>query len=175
MRNRQRTIRLSIPEHEVLKRLYLEKRLGRDRYGQFPKELRDITDRFNGLTGRNDTTSEILHYVRTKAKRGLMGTHGDDWRRMPQVPLDLLSEKEREQLLAIRRGLKVAEDNIAHDPKIAREYERRFLTATGRRLSAHALATYLMQLRKEGVLEKLDQRHEKLGTPFSDIDEISMD
>jgi hypothetical protein len=160
-------------EHQVLKRLYLEKQLGRDRYAQFPAELRDITDRFNGLTGRSDSANEVLHYVRTKAKQGRMGTHGDDWRRMPQVPLDLLNDREREALLAIRRDLKVAEDNIAHDCKLAREYERRFAAATGRRLPSHSLATYLLQLRKDGLLEKLDQRHERQAKPFSDIDQIA--
>src|SRR5687768_13031945 len=111
MPKRLKTIRVTPAEHEVLTRMYLEKQLGRDRYAQFPAELRDITDRFNGLTGRSDTTSEVLHYIRTKAKQGRMGTHGDNWRRMPLVPADLLTDKQREALLRVRRDLKVAEDN----------------------------------------------------------------
>src|SRR4051794_23766406 len=79
MRKRLKTIRLTPAEHEVLKRLYLEKKLGRDRYAQFPIELRDITGRFNGITSRNDSTNEICHYIRTQAKQGYLGTLGDDW------------------------------------------------------------------------------------------------
>lgn len=171
MRHHRRTLPLSPADHAALKKLYLAKRLGRDQYAKLPHELADLTDNFNAMTGRKETPEDILHYVRTKAKAGKMGTHGDDWVRISPLPEDFLSERELKILVSIRRQMKIAEDNIAHDSGLTRELEKRFAARAGRRVSGLLLATYLMQLRKHGQLETLDQRHEP-EEPFSDMDEI---
>jgi hypothetical protein len=165
-------MRLTVAEHATLKRLYLAKHLGRDQYAKLPDEIADLTDNFNALTGRHDSPDDVLHYVRTKAKAGKMGTHGDDWIRVAPLPDDFLSDRELRALVKIRREMKVAEDNIAHDSALARELETRFAARAGRRVLGLLLATYLMQLRKAGVLETLDQRHEG-EEPFGDIDELN--
>ena len=172
MPKHHRTMHLTAAEHATLKKLYLAKRLGRDQYAKLPRELHDLTENFNALTGRHDPPEDVLHYVRTKAKAGKMGTHGDDWVRVAPLPDDFLSERELGILKRVRRELDIAEDNITHDSALTRELERRFSARTGHRISGLLLATYLMQIRKAGLLETLDQRHDR-EEPFGDIDEIA--
>src|SRR5216684_1691310 len=103
MPTHRRSLRLTAAEHTTLKKLYLAKRLGRDQYAKLPDELSDLADNFNALTGRHDSNGDVLHYVRTKAKAGKMGTHGEDWIRVAPLPDDFLSERELDVLVKIRR------------------------------------------------------------------------
>src|SRR5689334_15691454 len=66
---RRKCIRLNPIEHSTLARLYEDRRIATDRYMHRPKDLRDLTNTFNGLTDRHDSPEDILHYMQTQRRR----------------------------------------------------------------------------------------------------------
>ena len=165
---RRKCIRLNPIEHETLARLYVEKRIATDRYMHRPNDLRDLTNAFNGLTGREDAPPDILHYMQTKRRRKgqwptLDGTH----LRLPVVLGRLVDDEHKEVLKHLYTELGEGPERFVHHRDLAVQLERRFLEETGVRRRAYVLATAMMELRKQGELPKLDERNRG----FDDFDQ----
>jgi hypothetical protein len=165
--NRRKCIRLDPIEHETLERLYVERRIATDRYMHRRGDLREITSTFNGLTGRDDTPEDVLHYMQTQRRRKgswptLDGTH----RRLPVVLGRLIDPEHIETLKRLYGELGVGAERFAQDRVLSQELERRFFEETGQRKSGCLLGTAMLELRKEGNLPKLGPR----GDGFNDFD-----
>lgn len=165
--NQRRSIRLNPFEHETLARLYLARRIATDRYMHRPNELRDLTADFNGLTGREDTPQEILHYMQTKRRSKnqwpkLNGTHI----RLPLVLGRLVEPEHVEVLCRLYAEFECGPETFVQDRDMAVRLERRFEQATGIRKRGYVLATAMIELRKDGLLPK----HGRRRRGFDDFD-----
>ena len=165
---RRKCIRLNPIEHETLARLYLEKRIATDRYMHCPKELRELTEVFNGLTGRQDLPEDILHYMQTKRRRaGLWPKHNGTHIRLPVVLGRLLDNDHKDVLRRLYKELGHGPERYVHHSDLGALLEQRFFEETGIRKPAPVLATALMEMRKQSELTKLGQRN----VGFNDFDE----
>src|SRR5262245_13240226 len=57
-------------EDELLRALYKELNIPTDQYPQRANDLVQLVNMFNNLTGRADSTPDVLHYMVTKRKNG---------------------------------------------------------------------------------------------------------
>jgi hypothetical protein len=166
--NRRRAIRLNPSERATLEGLYLGRKIATDRYQHRPLDLSDLTNAFNGLTGRDDSPQEVLHYMRTNRKAGTWPTLNGSHRRLPTLLGELIADDLIPRLIEVYVSIGVAVDNFGHDLELATELERRFVEATGIRKPGILLATVLMELRKDSRLPKIGQHPDDGG--FRDLD-----
>jgi hypothetical protein len=165
---RRKCIRLNPIEHETLARLYVEKRIATDRYMHRPNDLRDLTNAFNGLTGRDDAPGDVLHYMQTKRRRaGLWPTLDGTHIRLPVVLGRLVDDDHKELLKRLYTELGEGPERFVHHSDLGAKLEQRFLEETGVQRRAYVLATAMMELRKQGELPTLEQT--KRG--FDDFDQ----
>jgi hypothetical protein len=161
---RRRTIKLNPIDHGTLAKLYVTRRIATDRYMNRPDDLRDLTDTFNGLTGREDTPEDILHYMQTKRRtKDAWPTLDGDHLRLPVVLGHLIEREHTETLkklfLEFGRGVEA----FTHEPDLARALEKRFAEETGVRNRGYVLATAMLELRKAGLLPTLGPREDGFG------------
>lgn len=170
----RRTLPLNPVEHQVLASLYVQRRIATDRYMHMLRELRELTDAFNGLTGRDDRPEEIRHYMQTKRrKKGQWPTLDGEHRRLAIVLGRLLDDEHIPALCAIYSEYDEGPEAFLADRALGRSLERRFQEETGVFKRAHVLATAMLELRKDAKLpphgrEKLAAKRKK---PFSDFEE----
>lgn len=174
---RRKTINLNPFDHETLARLYVTRRIATDRYMHRPDDLRDLTATFNGLTGREDTPEDILHYIQTKRrqnKRGqpqkfptLNGTH----ERLPLVVGRLVDPDHLPVLVTLHQEFGVGPETFVQNREMSRALERRFFEETGVRKRGYVLATALIELRKEGNLPKTGRRRDDGFTDFDAVED----
>ena len=165
---RRSCIRLNRIEHETLARLYVGKRIATDRYMHQSNDLRDVTDAFNGLTGRSDAPGDILHYMQTKRRRkGLWPTLDGTHIRLPVVLGRLVDDEHKEVLKKLYTELGEGPERFVHHRDLGAKLEQRFFEETGTHRRAYVLATAMMELRKQGELPKLDQTNRG----FDDFDQ----
>jgi hypothetical protein len=158
---------LNPSERETLERLYVERRIATDRYMHRPNDLRALTASFNGLTGREDSPEDILHYMQIKRRRKgswptLDGTH----LRLPVVLGRLIDSGHFGVLKALYQEFGVGAERFVQDRSLSLELEHRFFEDTDQRRRGFVLATAMMELRKQGVLGTLERRDDG----FNDFD-----
>ena len=156
---RRRCINLNPFDHDTFARLYLERLIATDRYMQCRNDLLALTAAFNGLTGRDDTPEDLLHYMQTKrrTKNGwptFNGTH----RRLPLVVGRLVEQDHIPVLIDLFVEFNVGVENFLHDYDLGLALERRFEEETGVRKRKYILATALLELRKDSMLPKTEPR-----------------
>ncbi|KKL96197.1 hypothetical protein LCGC14_1846900 [marine sediment metagenome] len=177
MQSRKMSIRLNQAEREVLEMLYLERRMAIDPYESRPRELSDLTDSFNSLTGRSDPPEDILHYMRTRRKKS-------DWPKVGRSALRLRDDLDGivtpEELLVLEgiytrigRVHGKGNDSFAHEPELREELEHEFVRAVGRYISGGQLLAVLRDRRKSGHLERLGIPPLADREGFADLDEAA--
>ena len=162
----RRCIGLNPVDRDTLARLYVEKRIATDRYMHRPKDLRELTDAFNGLTGRDDVPEDILHFIQTKRRRKgqwptLDGTHI----RLPVVLGRLVDAEHKDILKQLYEEFGFGPERFAQDRDLSIQLERRFFEETNQRKRGCVLATAMVEMRKAGELPTLDLR----GGGFGDF------
>lgn len=88
MPTKRRLLQLLAHEDEVLRALYREANIPTDQFLQRPDDLFRLVSAWNGFTGRNESPSDVLHYMVNKRKNGQwerLGVHCGDWLR-PSAP-----------------------------------------------------------------------------------------
>jgi len=154
-------------EHETLERLYVERRIATDRYMHRPNDLRELSASFNGLTGREDTPEDILHYMQTqRRRRGLWPTLDGTHLRLPVVLGRLVDPDQVDVLKRLYPEFGVGAERFAQDRVLSLQLERRFFEETNQRKRGYVLGTAMMELRKEGAMPKLESRNDG----FNDFD-----
>jgi len=155
----RRCIPLNPIEHETLGQLYVEKRIATDRYMLRPNELRELAAMFNGLTGREDTPEDLLHYMQTKRrKKGLWPTLDGNHLRLPIALGRLVDEDCVDALCRIYLEFDCGPEKIRQDRSLSVRLERRFEEETGQRKRGYVLATAMVELRKAGRLPTLGSK-----------------
>ncbi len=179
MRTRRQTPRLLPHEDASLRALYREFNITVDQYPQRPDDLARLVGTWNSLTGRSESSSDILHYMITRRKNNKGKNKG--WEKLgrdagttiskPQVSL---SDEELKHLDAIHEELQIASDNYALNPDAAKRLQDVFAQRAGRIVPAMILAAAMVSRRKAGALATLKPKSDDQDLGFSDIDQISM-
>ena len=165
---RRKCIPLNPIEHETLGRLYVSRQIATDRYMQRPKELKELTDTFNGLTDRRDAPEEILHYVQTKRRmKNQFPTLDGNYIRLPVVIGNLIDPEFNEVLKSLYLEFGRGAEVFIQDRALGRQLESRFHEITGVHKRAYVLATAMLELRKDGVMPNLPLPPK----PFNDFDQ----
>lgn len=177
MATRRKSIRLRPDEDDLLRQRYLARRIPVDQYEKRPDELAGFVAEWNRLGERDDSTSDVLHYMRNKRKCGKWPTLEGEHRRSPAVPEDVLTEEQWSHLessyatTCMARGL--GSDAISHDEDLAKNFANDFAGRTGLIRDPRYLLTLLMQRRKRKLLPKVRDVQPRLpNIGFGDIDEI---
>lgn len=166
--SRRNCIRLNPIERETLARLYVERLIATDRYMHRPRDLKDLTDTFNALTGRDDTPEDVLHYMQTKRRRsGQWPTLDGNHRRLSVVLGNLIEADFIDVLKSLYTELKRGAEAFIQDRALGRVLERRFFEVTGVQKRAFVLATAMMELRKDGMMPTIERRDQG----FNDFDQ----
>lgn len=171
---RRKCVNLNPVEHDTLAHLYLERRIATDRYMHRPNDLRDLTSTFNGMTGREDTTEDILHYMQSKRRQNKRGepqkwpTLNGSHHRLSLVVGRLVDPEYKPVLAMLYQEFGVGGETFVQDRKLALALERRFFEETGVRKRGYVLATAMVEYRKAGELPQIGRRRDDGG--FSDFD-----
>ncbi len=153
------TIGLSSRHREILESLYLEFRIPSDQYQRRQQDLTRLVRRWNILTDRGDSPSQVLHYIITKRKNGDWVRLDGEHKRLKTMPEDFLSTEEWEILQDVydKRVLNqgVGTDALAYDDDLARQIQREFSQRAGRAVRGSLLVAAIIAKRKRGEWTKL--------------------
>lgn len=161
-------------EDAFLRVLYREFNIPTDHYPHRPDELERLVESWNGMTGRNESSSDVLHYMITSRKNARWEKLGRNAINTPSIPLVSFSEEDLQHLDRIHEELQIASDRYALDPEAAKRLQEVFAQRTGRVVPAMSLASAMIKRRKAGGLATLRPKSSDQDLGFSDIDEISM-
>jgi hypothetical protein len=173
MATRRRTFHLQKHEDESLRALYREFDITTDQYPHRPDDLQRLVSAWNDLTGRNESASDVLHYMITRRKKGQWERLGRDAGRDFRQPQVDFSDEEIRHLDAIHEELQVASDNYAIDGEAAKRLQEEFARRTGRVVPPMVLAAAMIRRRKAGALATLKPKSDGKDLGFSDIDQVA--
>jgi hypothetical protein len=174
MTTRRKSLRLVDHERELLVKLYLRWRIPVDQFEKRPRELAAFTGEWSTLSGRSDLATDVLHYMRTRRKRGLWVRFDGDHEAGPPC-LDLSAE-ETEILVAIYTevtALRSGSDEIGYDAEVQSLIAKEFAAETGRVVPVHELVAKLTALRKRGLLPPKDPHADGGVEGFTDMDKVA--
>jgi hypothetical protein len=176
MRRLRYAIRLTHSEDASLRQQYVLFGIPDGQYKKRPEDLEVFTSTWNFLTGRSDSSAELLHYVETQRKQKCKnwptfnGTH----KTAPSIAALMTTEQEG-QLRRVWEAevipLRIGTDAASRDPLIIKAVEREFADATGRIIPGIILMAYVEARRKRGewlALKRDAQGH----VGFNDIEKI---
>jgi hypothetical protein len=173
MPTKRRPLQILPHEDELLRTLYREYNVPTDQFPQRPDDLFRLVSTWNGLIGRNESPSDVLHYMVNKRKNG-------QWERLGRAsgsglaPQRLtFSPEELMQLDVIHEELQIASDNYALDPEASKKLQDEFARRTGRIVPGMILAAAMVYRRKNGNLTTLRPKSDEQDLGFSDIDQIA--
>ena len=176
MAGRKKSISLLPHERQVLIDVYLHLRIPVDQYEARPDELAYLTQEFNDLTGREESSGELIRYMRNRRKNSDWVTLDGNHVAAPSLPP--LTAEETILLIQIHKSNVTdvyanCTDVLAHTPELADLIAKEFSQMAGRVVPSHILVAKLTALRKRGMLDKIDPSstadNEDMG--FGDIDE----
>jgi len=173
MPTKRRLLQLLAHEDEVLRALYREAKIPTDQFPQRPDDLFRLVSAWNGFTGRNESPSDVLHYMVNKRKNG-------QWERLGRAagtgfaPQRLtFSPEELNELDAIHEDLQIASDSYAINPEASKKLQEEFARRIGRIVPGMILAAAMVYRRKNGNLKTLRPKSDEQGLGFSDIDQVA--
>tara|TARA_R110002095_G_scaffold215553_1_gene210108 strand:+ start:2053 stop:2550 length:498 start_codon:yes stop_codon:yes gene_type:complete len=159
-------------EDEALRALYLEYNIPSDQYIQRPDDLKLLVDSWNCLTSREETPTDILHYILNRRKQGkwekLGRAAGKDFVR----PRLAFTDEELAVLDEIHEELQIASDRFALDSELAQTLQQEFAKRTSRIVPAMILAAEMINRRKSGALATLKPKSGDEDLGFSDISQV---
>jgi hypothetical protein len=175
MASNRRAIPLSRGEDQLLRDLYVERRIPSDQYRRRPEHLSQLVREWNVIANRSDTAGGLLHYIITqrKQKQKNWPTFRGDYERLASPPADLLSPGEwaalEDAYAEVVLSLKIGSDNLAYDEHLAASLARAFHQRTNRSVPSRLLAAAIMAKRKRGECDWIKTN----DRPFGDIDEVA--
>jgi hypothetical protein len=174
MSEHRKSLKLFEHERPLLIEIYLKWRIPVDQFENRPHDLDAFISTWRTLTGREDTGSELIHYMRSQRKRGLWVKMDGEHKKAP--PLPEMSAEEIEVLVAVFEdnvtSLSVGSDVLAYNEEIAELIAKEFFALTGRIVPASDLIAKLTALRKRGLLPKVGKQPKPDDIGFDDIDEV---
>ena len=153
-----------------------------DQFSERRDELKELTDAFNAATGRSDVSDDLVHYMKTQRKRGLWVKL--EGARAPSPPHERFSAEQVEVLVDIYKAhvlvFGVASDILTYNEDVREGVAKEFAMRTGRRIPATRLAAKLEDMRKRGLLPKVEDVEQvadqddggAVADGFEDMDEV---
>ncbi len=157
--------------------LYLHFRIPIDQYEARHKELAELTQEFNDLTGRVEASGELIRFMRNRRKNSDWPTLDGNHLTAPTLPP--LTAAETILLIQIYKAnvtdvFANCTDALAHNQELADLIVSEFSQAAGRVVPANILVPKLTALRKRGMLDKIDKSQSDEGDiGFGDIDKAT--
>lgn len=174
--NQRKAIGLSADEDRLLKELYIRWNIPIDQFEKRPHDLRALVDAFNAQSGRTDTTEDVMHFMKTRRKRGLWVKLGAGHKTSPSLS-GMLSAEEGEILIDIYNkdvaAMGLGSDVLSYTPEVSKLIAKEFALRTRHRVPAHVLIAKLTEMRKRGLLPKVEPKSKDDGLGFSDIDDVA--
>lgn len=173
---RHKSLRLQPHEHEMLKEMYLERQIPIDQYEGRSTDLAALVEEWNTKTGRTDSGGDLIHYMRTKRKRGKWPTLDGAHQQKPAIRQ--FSAEDVETLVAIYRediaAMGIGSDVIAYEPELRDLLVKEFATRTSEFVAADDLVAKLTELRKAGILPTAADipKRKQDGIGFEDIEAV---
>jgi hypothetical protein len=150
-------------DKQTLEGLYVNECVATDQLRRDPATLARITRTFNQLTGRDDSSSDLLAYMINRRKE-------KDWPRLEgnakrfEPVTDLLTDEQLEVLRGIYVTLDVPSDQYICRVQLGRRIADLFHASTSARFPAQLLVAVIVAKRKRGlwvrirgVFDDLDQ------------------
>lgn len=160
-------------EDKVLRDLYSQANIPTDQYPHRQDDLDNLVDSWNLICGRDESTSDLLHYMVTKRKKKLWVTLGrTNCERLENIRAGL-SEHELKILDTIHEELQIASDRFALDSELSDTLQKEFAKRTGRIFPPMMLAAAMIRRRKVGALATLKPSKSVPDSPFADIDKVA--
>ncbi len=170
----KQSLSLQPDEDKLLRALYTHFGVPSDRFPQHPEMLQEFLDTWRDLSGRQDSSAELLHYIFTQRKRGL-------WVKLGRKPKSKfvrdnprpfrLTDEDWKKLDEIYEDLQIASDNFALDEELGKKLTDEFARRTNKIVPTPVLCAAMITRRKGGAFTTLRPRDEDdLG--FRDIDEV---
>ncbi len=172
----KQSLRLQPEDDKLLRTLYKQFGVTSDNFPQFPEALQEFVQTWNNLTGRQDSPSDLLHYIFTKRKKG-------KWIKLGRSPKSQYTpstniacrfgEGDWKQLDEIYEEFQVASDNFALDDELGQKLADEFAQRTGKIVPTLVLCAVMIRRRKDGVLTTLRPKKDDGDLGFGDINEIA--
>lgn len=167
-------LQLKPEEDHLLRILYKQFGVTTDNLPRQPAKFEEFTDTWNGLTGRSDTSPELLHYMITRRKKkswvklGRKKT-GDK----QQTPSHLFTQDDWEHIDAIYEEFQIPSDNFSLDPDLSKKLQDEFARRSGKIIPAMVISAAMVTRRKAGKLTTLKPKSGEDDLGFQDIDEVA--
>ena len=172
MTTRRKTLALQKCEDELLRTLYREYDIPTDQYPHRPEDLQRLVEAWNCMTARNESESDLLHYMISRRKKKKWEKLGPNAGKDFQKQDVSFSNDDNRHLDAIHEELQVSSDAYALNPEVAKRLQDEFACRTGRILPSMTLAAAMIKRRKGGALATLRPKSDN-GPAFSDIDQVA--
>ena len=163
-------MRLNADELDVLEGFYLHFAVPTDQLKRNPVVLGRIVASFNRMTGRDDSTAELLRYMINRRKNKKWPKLGDRAKKFESA-LGAIREVDGVGLLCAeysRSGIPL--DEYLFRPSLANDLARSFAQKVSTVFPAQTLVAALMALRKRGLLPRVaEEKTTRVAEPFADI------
>jgi hypothetical protein len=170
---RRPKLKLQNDEEELLRTLYREYDIPTDQYPHRPDDLQRLVAAWNNLTGRNESASDVLHFMISRRKKGKWEKLGREAAKDYQKPQASFTDEDFAHFDAIHEELQIASDNYALNTDAAKRLQEEFARRTGRVIPAMILAAAMITRRKAGALATLKPKANDQDLGFSDIDQVA--
>ena len=141
-------------EKPALEQLYLAHGVATDQLRRAPQVLREITESFNHIAGRDLDQGLLLRYMINRRKQKDWPTLGGTARKFDSV-LDELTPSQMETLRQIYLELDIPSDEFLFQTDLTRRIENRFRGLTGTRVPGYTLVAVIVAKRKRGLWVKI--------------------
>lgn len=152
-------------EKPALEQLYLVYAVPTDQLRREPKALREITDAFNRVTGRDLDENILLRYMFNRRKKKDWPTLGKRAKQYRPVG-ELLDDDQLDLLRAIYFDLDITSDDIQCDKGLIRKVAERFHALSGEYVPGTILLAVILAKRKR-------RKWPRIREDFDDIEQIA--
>jgi hypothetical protein len=153
-------------EKPILEQLYIAHGIATDQLRRVPQVLREITDSFNHVSGRDLNSELILRYMFNRRKQSDWPKLGPKARKFESV-LNELSSTQIEILRHVYLELDIPSDEFLFKVDLTRRIEQKFEGLSGSRIPGYILVAIIVAKRKRGLWVKIREAN------FADIEQLS--
>lgn len=149
-------------DKEILEGLYLTHCVATDQLRRDPRTLTIITRTFNQMTGRDESSNDLLSYMMNRRKDADWPRLGNQAKRFEPVT-ELLTEAQLEVLRHIYVTMDIPSDQYVCRATLSHRIADLFQAGTGVSVSPQTLVAIIVAKRKRGVWVRIRDAFGDLG------------